>query len=71
MRFLNFNLFNSKKAFHAVINRLDDDSLVAEAIDCKANVLTDVSDNCLKMKFEVSTKLNKKDVKVVFNFNFV
>lgn len=71
MRFLNFNLFNSKKTFHAVINRLDDDSLVAEAIDCKANVLTDVSDNCLKMVFEVSTKLNKKDVKVVFNFNFV
>ena len=69
---LNFlNLFNSKKVLQTIVNRFDDDSMVAEAIDCKANVLTDVCDNCLKMVFEVSTKLNKKDVKVVFNFNFV
>lgn len=65
------NLFNSKKALQTIVNRFDDDSMVAKAIDCKAEVLTDVSDNCLKMVFEVSTKLNKKDVKVVFNFNFV
>ena len=65
------NLFNSKKVLQTVINRLDDDCMVAEVINCKANVLTAVSDSCLKMVFEVSTKLNKKDVKVVFNFNFV
>jgi len=69
---LNFlNLFNSKKVLQSVINRLDDDSMVAKAIDCKAEVLTDVSDNCLKMQFKVNSKIEGKDMNIVFAFNFV
>lgn len=71
MRFLNFNLFNSKKAFHAVINRLDDDSLVALPVDCKAEVLTNVSNNCLKMQFKVNAEIEGKDMNIVFAFNFI
>lgn len=65
------NLFNTKKAFYAVINRLDDDSMAALPIDCKAEVLTDVSDNCLKMQFKVNSKIEGKDMNIVFAFNFV
>lgn len=69
---LNFlNLFNSKRAFHAVINRLDDDSMAALPVDCKAEVLTNVSDNCLKMQFKVNSKIEGKDMNIVFAFNFV
>lgn len=65
------NLFNSKKAFHAVINRLDDDSLVALPVDCKAEVLTNVSNNCLKMQFKVNAEIEGKDMNIVFAFNFI
>ena len=65
------NLFNSKKVLQSVINRLDDDSMVAKAFDCKAEVLTDVSDNCLKMQFKVNSKIEGKDMNIVFAFNFV
>ncbi len=65
------NLFNSKKAFYAVINRLDDDSMAALPIDCKAEVLTNVSNNCLKMQFKVKSKIEGKDMNIIFSFNFV
>lgn len=65
------NLFNSKKAFYAVINRLDDDSLVALPVDCKAEVLTNVSNNCLKMQFKVNAEIEGKDMNIVFAFNFI
>lgn len=65
------NLFNSKRVLHSVINHLDDDSMVAKTINCKANVLTDVSDSCLKMKFEVNSKIEGKDMNIIFSFNFV
>ncbi len=65
------NLFNSKKVLQTIVNRFDDDSMVAKAIDCKAEVLTDVSDNCLKMQFKVKSKIEGEDMNIVFAFNFV
>ena len=65
------NLFNSKKVLQTIVNRFDDDSMVAKAIDCKAEVLTDVSNNCLKMQFKVNSKIEGKDMNIVFAFNFV
>ena len=65
------NLFNSKRVLQTIVNRFDDDSMVAKAIDCKAEVLTDVSDNCLKMQFKVNSKIEGKDMNIVFAFNFV
>ena len=74
MRFfkLNFlNLFNSKKVLQTIINRLDDETMVAKTINCEANVLTDVSNSVLKMVFEVNSKIEGKDMNIVFAFNFV